>query len=127
MVEGPNTDKGQPGLVSAALSGLCPKCGAATLFEAPARIALSCDKCGLALTELERGGRLAGLVTILVAALLIGLAMAADIYLRPPFWLQVVVWAPVTMAVVIGTLRLYKTVLLYRQYEIRAEKGAIEP
>lgn len=109
------------------MSGLCPRCGAATLFEAPARIALSCDKCGLALTELERGGRHAGLVTVLVAAILIGLAMVVDIYLRPPFWLQVLVWAPVTMAVVIGTLRLYKTALLYRQFEAQAEKSVIEP
>ena len=103
--------------------GLCPRCGASTLFEAPARIALTCDKCGLPLSELERGGRLAGLVTILVAAILISAAMAVDIYLRPPFWLQVVVWAPITMAAVIGTLRLYKTTLLYRQYEAQAGQG----
>ena len=33
---GPTEKKGQPGLVSAALSGLCPRCGAKTLFAAPA-------------------------------------------------------------------------------------------
>ena len=124
---GPDSDKGQPGIVSAALSGLCPRCGEATLFEAPARIALTCSKCGLSLAELERGARLAGLVTILVAAILISVAMAVDIYLNPPFWLQVAIWAPLTMAVVIGTLRLYKTALLYRQYEVQAEQGQIEP
>ncbi len=118
---GPSNEKGQPGLVRAALSGLCPRCGAKSLFEAPARIALSCTKCGLQLAQLERGGRLAGLVTILVAAALIGAAMAVDIYLSPPFWLQVLVWAPVTMAVVIGVLRLFKTALLYRQYELQSE------
>lgn len=110
-------------LWKSALSGQCPRCGAATLFEAPARIALSCEKCDLSFAELERGARLAGLVTILVAAVLISFAMAIDIYLRPPFWLQVLIWAPLTMAVVIGTLRLYKTVLLYRQYEVTVEKG----
>ncbi|MDJ0642294.1 MAG: DUF983 domain-containing protein [Erythrobacter sp.] len=104
------------------MSGLCPRCGAATLFEAPARIAMSCEQCALSLAELERGARLAGLVTILVAAILISMAMAVDIYLSPPFWLQVVVWAPLTMAVVIGILRLYKTALLYRQYEVQAEQ-----
>ncbi len=114
-------------LWKSALSGLCPRCGAATLFEAPARIALTCENCGLSLAVLERGARLAGLVTILVAAVLIGLAMAIDIYLNPPFWLQVLVWAPLVMAVVIGTLRFYKTALLYRQYEVRAENGGVEP
>ena len=113
-------------LWNSAYSGLCPRCGAATLFEAPARIALSCEKCGLSLAELERGARLAGLATILVAAILISVAMAVDVYLQPPFWLQVAVWAPLTMAVVIGTLRFYKTALLYRQYEAQIAKDGIE-
>ncbi len=84
---------------------------------------MTCKQCGLSLAELERGARLAGLVTILVAAVLISVAMAVDIYLGPPFWLQVVLWAPLTIAVVLMTLRLYKTALLYRQYEIQAEQG----
>ncbi|MEL6529068.1 MAG: DUF983 domain-containing protein [Pseudomonadota bacterium] len=122
---GPSDMKGQSGLFQAALSGLCPRCGTASLFEAPARIALSCNKCGLSLSQLERGGRLAGLVTILVAAIFIGAAMAVDIYLAPPFWLQVAIWAPMTMVMVIGTLRFYKTALLYRQYELQLETSEI--
>lgn len=118
---GPSDKQGQPGLVQAALSGLCPQCGASTLFEAPARIALSCSNCSLQLAELERGGRLAGLVTILMAVLLIMIAMGIDIALSPPFWLQVVVWGPLTIAVVIGALRLFKTALLYRQYGLQPE------
>ncbi|QUL39404.1 DUF983 domain-containing protein [Erythrobacter sp. JK5] len=89
-------------------------------------MALSCDRCGLDLGALERGARLAGLVTILTAAILIMLAIGIDIMLRPPLWLQVVIWAPLTLAVVIGTLRLYKTALLYRRYEAQAEQGGTE-
>lgn len=91
------------------------------MFEAPARIAIRCEACGLELATLERGGRLAGLVTILIAVLLIMLAIGVDIALRPPFWMQVVIWGPVTVAGVIGTLRFYKTALLYRQYELENE------
>ena len=75
------------------------------------------------LAELERGGRLAGLVTILVAAVLISIALAIEINFRPPLWLQAAVWAPVTVGVVIGVLRLFKTALLYRQYELVREQG----
>ena len=121
--QGPTEIKGQPGIVSAALSGLCPRCGAKTLFEGPARFAFQCDNCGLKLAELERGGRLAGLVTILVAAVLISIALAIEINFRPPLWLQAAVWAPMTVGVVIGVLRLFKTALLYRQYEIVQEQG----
>jgi len=118
---GPSSEQGQSGLFQAALSGKCPRCGAVSLFEAPARVAISCDQCGLLLAELERGGRLAGVVTILVAVALIVVALGVDIALQPPFWLQVMVWGPVTVVVVIGVLRLFKTVLLYRQYELQCE------
>lgn len=121
--QGPTQIKGQPGIVSAALSGLCPRCGAKSLFEGPARLAPQCGNCGLKLAELERGGRLAGVVTILVAAVLIAIALAIEINFRPPLWLQALVWAPVTVGAVIGVLRLFKTALLYRQYEIVQEHG----
>ena len=120
---GPAHEKGQPGLVRAALSGLCPQCGAPTLFEAPARIALECSSCGLKLAELERGGRLAGLLTILVAVLLIAIALGIESTFRPPILLQLVIWAPLTVMSVIGVLRLFKTALLYRQFEVWSGNG----
>ncbi|GMN02711.1 DUF983 domain-containing protein [Erythrobacter sp. MTPC3] len=116
--------EGQPGLFQAALSGLCPRCGKPTLFEAPASVAITCEACGLDFTKLERGARLAGLVTILIAALLIGAAIGVDIAINPPFWLQALFWGPFTIAATIGTLRFYKTALLYRQYDIQIEQKA---
>lgn len=120
-------NQGQPGIVSAALSGLCPQCGAPTLFDASARIAMKCRACGLPLAELERGGRLAGLLTIVIAAVLIAIALTVEATWQPPLWLQALVWTPVTVLSVIATLRLYKTALLYRQYEIACEREAGEP
>jgi uncharacterized protein (DUF983 family) len=99
---------------------LCPRCGARTLFEAPARIALACEACGLDLGALERGGRLAGLFTIALAVLLITFAIGIDIALRPPLWLQAILWAPLTVGTVIYGLRFYRTALLFRQYEAQA-------
>jgi uncharacterized protein (DUF983 family) len=114
----PEKRKGQPGLVQAALFGLCPYCGARTLFEAPAQIAGECTLCGEPLAPLERGGRLAGLITILVAALLVTAAFALDSWLRPPLWVHVLVWAPVTIGGVLMALRLFKTASIYRHFGI---------
>ena len=114
--------KGQPGVISAALSGLCPRCGARSLFDAPLRVATRCRACGLPLAELERGGRFAGLLTMTIAALLIMIALAIETVWQPPLWLQAAFWAPVTVLSVIGALRLYKTVILYRQYETASER-----
>jgi uncharacterized protein (DUF983 family) len=114
---GPSEQKGQPGLVSAALSGLCPRCGAKTLFGAPAGLAEQCSNCGLDLLALERGGRFVGVVTMLLALALILGALGVDEWLRPPLWASLVFWAPVTVGTVIGSLRFYKTMWVYHQYE----------
>lgn len=106
-----------PSLMSAALHGCCPRCGARTLFAAPAAIAAKCDKCGLEFRALERGSRWAGGFTLLLALVLTGLALAIDAALAPPLWLQLAFWAPVTVGGVIFGLRLFKTLLLYAAYE----------
>ena len=115
--ESPNQGKGQPGFVSAALSGLCPRCGAKTLFAAPAALAEECRACGLDLRSLERGGRFVGVVTMLLALVLIMAALGIDEWLRPPLWASLLFWAPVTVGAVIGALRIYKTMWVYHQYE----------
>ncbi len=119
--EAPETSQGQPGLIQAALFGLCPHCGAPTLFEAPAQIADRCRACGEDLAKLERGGRLAGILTLLIAGLLIGAAIALDIYVRPPIWVHVVLWVPLTIGSVLGALRLFKAASVYRTYLLASE------
>jgi uncharacterized protein (DUF983 family) len=119
---GPTNTEGQPGLGRAALSGLCPRCNAPTLFEAPARLAMKCSQCGLQFSELERGGRFVGIATMLLALVMIVTALAIEEYFRPPLLLQLVFWAPVTVGGVIGFLRLYKTTLLYAAYERQQDK-----
>jgi uncharacterized protein (DUF983 family) len=118
---GPTEKKGQPGLVSAALSGLCPRCGAKTLFAAPAALAETCANCGLDLRALERGGRLVGVVTMLLALVLIMAALGVDEWLRPPLWASFLFWGPVTVGAVIFGLRFYKTMWVYHQYEERQQ------
>jgi len=123
--ESPTEKQGQPGLgVSlprAALSGLCPRCGAKTLFAAPAALAHECSHCGLNITGLERGGRFVGVVTMLLALILILAALGIDEWLRPPLWLSLVVWGPVTVGGVVYALRFYKTMWVYHQYEERQQ------
>lgn len=114
---GPGEQKGQPGLVSAALSGFCPRCGAKTLFNGPAQLADECSACGLDIISLERGGRFVGVVTMALALVLILAALGVDEWLRPPLWASLLFWAPVTVGSVIGGLRFYKTMWVYHQYE----------
>jgi len=119
--ESPKDKGGQPGLVSAALSGLCPRCGAKTLFAQPAGLADDCANCGLDFLKLERGGRFVGVVTMVLGLVLIMAALAVDEWLELPLWASLVVWAPVTVGCVIGALRLYKTMWVFHQYAERQQ------
>lgn len=117
--ESPTEHKGQPGFVPAALSGLCPRCGAKTLFAGGARLADECSACGLDFLSLERGGRFVGVVTMLIALVLIMAALGMDEWLAPPLWASIAFWGPVTVGSVIFALRFYKTMWVYRGYEER--------
>ena len=108
-------------MVSAALSGLCPRCGKRTLFDGPAQLADQCRHCGLDLLALERGGRFVGVLTMLLALALILAALTVDEWLRPPLWASLLFWAPVTVGSVVGALRFYKTMWVYHQYEERQQ------
>ncbi|OBV11517.1 DUF983 domain-containing protein [Erythrobacter dokdonensis DSW-74] len=96
---------------------MCPRCGAKTLFAAPAGLAEECASCGLDFLTLERGGRFVGVLTMLLALVLIFAALGVDEWLRPPLWASLAFWAPVTVGTVIGALRLYKTIWIYHSYQ----------
>ncbi|MCT2558527.1 DUF983 domain-containing protein [Tsuneonella sp. YG55] len=121
----PDTEKGQPGIARAALFGLCPRCGAKTLFAGTVRFADRCRVCALDFTRFDVGdGPAAFLILIiggLVATLAIGLQLAAD----PPYWLQALVWVPVTTLLVLGGLRLAKAGLLASEFRNRAGEGRL--
>ncbi len=121
MSEGdkPSKEMGQPGFRQAALFGLCPRCGEKTLFETPAQFAMRCSVCQLPFGDLERGGRFAGLVTMVIAVLLILIAVWIENAFRPPLLLQFVVWAPLTVIVVLGSLRMMKVAPFLEAYEQR--------
>lgn len=104
--------KGQSGSVRAALFGLCPRCGAKSLWEAPAAFATTCRACGLAFEDYEPRGRGLYFVLLPLIALLIGGALRLDDWLRPPLWLMLGAIVIVVPTVVIGAIRMMKTMLL---------------
>ena len=78
---------------------------------------MKCPSCELDFTKYERGGRVSGLFTVVIAIILIVIAVLIENTFRPPLWLQAAFWVPVTVGTVIYSLRLFKTVLLYAAVE----------
>ena len=115
--------EGQPGLIPAALFGLCPRCGARTLFEGLATFAPRCRACGLDFSAFNVGDGPAAFLTLIVGALITALAIGLELALQPPFWVHILLWVPITAAAVIWGLRAGKGALLAAEYQRKAGEG----
>ena len=109
-------EKGQPTLGEAALSGLCPRCGAKTLFASVVAFAPRCRACGLEFSSFNVGDGPAAILTLIIGALITGLALWLQIAVNPPFWVHVILWVPIAIAAVLYGLRVSKAALLYAEY-----------
>lgn len=112
-----------PSLLAGTLRGVCPRCGAATLFRGAVRFADRCAACGLDFTQFNVGDGPAAFLTLVLGALVsIGVVLIQVAY-EPPLWVQLLIWVPVTAVGVVGSLRLAKAALLTIEYRQRARGG----
>lgn len=118
----PGAVQGQPSIAEAALSGLCPRCGAQTLFAGVVRFAPHCSACRLDFSRFNVGDGPAALLTLIVGALVVGLAAWLELAAGPPAWVHVVLWVPLAGALTLGGLRLAKAGLLASEYRHRAHE-----
>ena len=128
MANSNKTSKGQPSISQAALFGLCPICGAPTLYEgklihADVQFARECDQCGLDFHSFNVGDGPAAFLTLIIGAVMVGLALGLDVALSPPFWVHALIWVPLTAAAVIYGLRVSKAALLASEYRHNAHEA----
>ena len=112
--------RGQPSLRDAALFGLCPRCGAKTLFEGPIKFAAHCRACGLDYDKFNVGDGPAAFLTMIVGAVIVILALTLQLAAEPPWWVHVILWVPLTTLGVIAGLRLAKAALMWSEYRQKA-------
>ena len=123
MADMPEESKGQPGITEAALFGLCPRCGAKTLFSGVTRFDDRCRACGLDLTRFNVGDGPAAFLTMIVGAVVVILAVWLQLSAEPPWWVHVLLWVPLTTVGVVLGLRVAKAALLQSEYHNRAGEG----
>jgi len=118
--------KGRPSVGSAALFGLCPQCGERTLFHGLATFAPRCRACGLDFSRFNVGDGPAAFLTLIIGALVVGLAMWLELAVGPPFWVHIVLWVPFTAGAVLWGLRAGKSALLAAEYQRQAGEGRLK-
>jgi len=114
-----------PNPVKAALGGLCPRCGARTLFTGLATFTARCRACGLDFSAFNVGDGPAAFLIFIVGGITVALAMAVELGLSPPWWVHVLLWVPLATILTIGLLRVSKALLLALEYRHRAREGRI--
>ena len=113
-----------PSLAAAAFQGLCPNCGARSLFAGLARFAPQCRSCGLDFQSYNVGDGPAAFLILVVGAILAVGAILVDQSAGPPWWVHFI-WLPVGATLTVYGLRLGKAALLYQEHKHRAREGRL--
>ena len=113
-----------PSLAAATLKGLCPRCGAATLFAGVARFAPQCASCRLDFASFDVGDGPAAFLILIVGAIVAVAAILVDLAYSPAWWVHLV-WLPVLIGLTLGGLRIGKAALMYQIYHHRAGEGRL--
>ena len=116
-----------PSIAQVGFQGRCPRCGAGTLFDGIIRFAPKCRACGLDFDAFNVGDGPAAFLTLIIGALVCIGAISLELSAHPPFWLHLLIWPPVTVAMVVGSLRVAKGMLMASEYRNRAREGRVTP
>lgn len=115
-----------PSSFKAAIKGLCPRCGAKTLFQNSVGFAPKCRVCQLDFSAFNVGDGPAAFLVLIIGAAISGLAISLELGMKPPFWVHLLIWPPVTIIAVILSLRIAKAALLVLEYRNSAREGQIK-
>jgi uncharacterized protein (DUF983 family) len=114
-----------PETAQAALRGLCPRCGASALFAGAVSFAPKCLECGLDYRQFNVGDGPAAFLIMIVGAIVTIAAIIVELNFSPAFWVHILLWIPITVVLVVGLLRIAKSVLLMLEYRNRAREGRL--
>jgi uncharacterized protein (DUF983 family) len=98
----------------------CPRCGRGRLFEGILKVRSICPVCGLDLAWADAADGPAVFVIFIVGGIVTALALLFESWFSPPYWLHLVIWAPVILIGSIVLLRPMKATLIALQYRHKA-------
>jgi uncharacterized protein (DUF983 family) len=113
----------RPNPLLSGLAGRCPNCGEGHLFEGFLRVSPKCEACGFNLSAADSGDGPAVFVILVGGFIVAFAALFTEIAYRPPIWLHLVLWLPLTLIVCLGLLRPFKGVMLAAQFMNKASEA----
>lgn len=113
----------RPNPLLSGLAGRCPNCGEGHLFDGFLKVAPTCEACGFDLRSADSGDGPAVFVILVGGFLVAFAALFTEIAYRPPIWVHLVIWMPMTVVVCLGLLRPFKGAMLAAQFMNKASQA----
>ena len=125
MTDASSPATGRPPIGKAALLGLCPECGAPTLFAGPISFADRCRACGLDFARFNVGDGPAAILIMIVGAIVLPAALVLHFSLHPPLIVHLILWPALTLALTLGGLRVAKGWLIAAEHQREGHEGRL--
>lgn len=109
-------------LLRATLLCRCPRCGHGSVFKGVLAINFRCRACGLDLTRHDIGDGPALALVIFWSVAVLALAIAVEYAAAPSYWLHIILWPLLLMALILATVRPLKAGLIAIGYFYRMGK-----
>jgi uncharacterized protein (DUF983 family) len=111
----------RPSPFAAGLRSRCPACGRGALFTGFLTVREHCPACGADLSAQDSGDRPSAFIVLIVGAIVVALALVSEVRYEPPVWLHLVLWLPLTVALVLALMRPFKAMMIALQYKHRPD------
>lgn len=112
--------------ISAGLRCRCPNCGTGPLFRGFLTFNTRCPSCGADLSIADTGDGPAVFVMFAALILIVPSAMIVELAFRPPTWVHILLWPPITFGFCIALLRPFKATLFALQWRHKAGQAKID-
>ncbi|MFI4935792.1 MAG: DUF983 domain-containing protein [Caulobacterales bacterium] len=112
-----------PNPLLAGLAGRCPNCGEGPLFDGFLKVAPRCEACGFDLAKADSGDGPAVFVILIAGFIAAFGVLITEVGLRPPVWLELVIWLPVAAILCLVLLRPLKGLMLASQFANQASEA----
>lgn len=97
----------------------CPACGKGRMFRAYLKVADACPACGEELHHQRADDAPPYVVITIVAHVVVGALLWAEIAYQPPVWLHMAIWLPLTIIMSLALLPPVKGALVGLQWALR--------
>jgi uncharacterized protein (DUF983 family) len=106
--------------LSAGLGCKCPNCGEGRVFDGYLRFKTRCEACGADLTIADAGDGPSFFVMFAALIVIVPSAMFFEFGFRPPAWVHILIWPPLTLGFCLLLLRPVKALLFALQWKHKA-------